>query len=582
MSKMWNKEKINDHIDTNDAAQRINNSIWFRGPNVWILVFSRPRGVIHGLQHIGRMFCQARKFSNYAPAEAWWKIPNLIRWWITKIGRMIGIGMVLILFSACHEEEEIVPLLEVTYAQKILSSDGESLRVDIHSNSKWTFDSDDQTWYSIDKPVGEGDGTVYITVEPYTEAIPRTANIAVMIYGARKDFVIMQKGPDPPANPPHFSFVLTTEGGDCSFQVPSGYTFRIVGNDVDPDGSTIWLYLGADALRNNKFTTDNNVSIQVDRNYRIFKDRSTSLKAVLTDGSLLATIDILQQSTNIHPGDLLIDEIFYAGNNIPGTDKSCGDQYIKLTNNTDHTLYSNGLYLLFSKYDSQVPPEGTPFWRGERYEDRLVASKMFYFYTSMTDQYALRFKLDSGASVYVAVEALDYSAKEGHGLDLSKADFTCFVPYDEEGYHYDVPFLGVMGFDDGIYDSPFDTNGHFSVALVIFNESDDPPFWRESYANREYSEQKILDGVAVEERSIEVYEIPCDLIIDAVNCGVAEGFGKPAFPESMDAGYAGVSAKDGDPQRFGKVIRRKRNGKKCVDSNNSSEDFEVSTTSYDR
>ena len=31
---------IYDHIDTDDAAQRIKNAIWFRGPNVWILAFS--------------------------------------------------------------------------------------------------------------------------------------------------------------------------------------------------------------------------------------------------------------------------------------------------------------------------------------------------------------------------------------------------------------------------------------------------------------------------------------------------------------------------------------------------------------
>jgi len=31
---------IYDHIDTDDAAQRIKSAIWFRGPNVWILAFS--------------------------------------------------------------------------------------------------------------------------------------------------------------------------------------------------------------------------------------------------------------------------------------------------------------------------------------------------------------------------------------------------------------------------------------------------------------------------------------------------------------------------------------------------------------
>ena len=46
----WDKEKflntfryyvnINEHIDTEDAANRIKSAIWFRGPNVWILAFS--------------------------------------------------------------------------------------------------------------------------------------------------------------------------------------------------------------------------------------------------------------------------------------------------------------------------------------------------------------------------------------------------------------------------------------------------------------------------------------------------------------------------------------------------------------
>ena len=46
----WNKDylrrtfryyaNIYDHIDTEDAAQRIKSGIWFRGPNVWILAFS--------------------------------------------------------------------------------------------------------------------------------------------------------------------------------------------------------------------------------------------------------------------------------------------------------------------------------------------------------------------------------------------------------------------------------------------------------------------------------------------------------------------------------------------------------------
>ena len=43
----------------------------------------------HGLEHIWRMTTQAREFHHYAPAEAWWHIPSMFRWWGIKIWRMV-------------------------------------------------------------------------------------------------------------------------------------------------------------------------------------------------------------------------------------------------------------------------------------------------------------------------------------------------------------------------------------------------------------------------------------------------------------------------------------------------------------
>ena len=43
---------IFDEIDTEDAAQRIKSSIWFRGPNAWILAFAIVlASVLHGRHH---------------------------------------------------------------------------------------------------------------------------------------------------------------------------------------------------------------------------------------------------------------------------------------------------------------------------------------------------------------------------------------------------------------------------------------------------------------------------------------------------------------------------------------------------
>ncbi len=52
--------------------------------------FTQHSGVSHGLQHLGRITLQARRFYHYAPAEAWWRIPYMFKWWAGKIWRMIS------------------------------------------------------------------------------------------------------------------------------------------------------------------------------------------------------------------------------------------------------------------------------------------------------------------------------------------------------------------------------------------------------------------------------------------------------------------------------------------------------------
>ncbi len=47
--------------------------------------YVKERGVIHGIQHLGRITKQATLFGYYAPAEAWGRIPYMFRWWSKKI-----------------------------------------------------------------------------------------------------------------------------------------------------------------------------------------------------------------------------------------------------------------------------------------------------------------------------------------------------------------------------------------------------------------------------------------------------------------------------------------------------------------
>lgn len=48
--------------------------------------YVRQSGVLHAIQHLGRITMQSRRFYAYAPSEAWWRIPYMLHWWWQKIG----------------------------------------------------------------------------------------------------------------------------------------------------------------------------------------------------------------------------------------------------------------------------------------------------------------------------------------------------------------------------------------------------------------------------------------------------------------------------------------------------------------
>ncbi|MBO4907572.1 MAG: nucleotidyltransferase family protein [Bacteroidaceae bacterium] len=52
--------------------------------------YIRHSGVIHGIQHLGRITMQARRFYAYAPSEALWRVPYMFNWWLTKLRRKVS------------------------------------------------------------------------------------------------------------------------------------------------------------------------------------------------------------------------------------------------------------------------------------------------------------------------------------------------------------------------------------------------------------------------------------------------------------------------------------------------------------
>ncbi|MBP5381702.1 MAG: nucleotidyltransferase family protein [Bacteroidaceae bacterium] len=73
--------------DDHKSVPVLMENIWKMGNFGHNVQYIQKRGVVHGLQRLGRTAGQAKLFYHYAPAEAWWRIPQTFKWWGVKIHR---------------------------------------------------------------------------------------------------------------------------------------------------------------------------------------------------------------------------------------------------------------------------------------------------------------------------------------------------------------------------------------------------------------------------------------------------------------------------------------------------------------
>ena len=454
--------------------------------------------------------------------------------------------------AACNHED--APYVELTPASLEIQKDGGTVTVEIRSNASWTFAGDGQSWYSAQPVTGEGNGTVVLTVDPYTEAAPRTAAFRVSSYGAFQEGTLVQFAPAPPSSASENALQVIRAGGPCTVQLPAGYTFSA-------EASEDWVQVTGTS-------TDGLLSLEVSP-YAGAEDRTANVTARLTDGTVLGTVAMVQSWRNIQPGELLIEEVFFTGTQVPGSTSTYGDQYIRLTNNTDRTLYADHLAFVISSYDSQASSAGA-YWAPPELPEQIGVANVYRIPGKGTDV-----PVAPGASLILAIDAQDYTADGGVGIDLSKADYE-FNDVNEiypDIDNPDVPDLECW-VRSSLTVTTLHNRGYDSYAIVTFPETltveqfmrDYPWIGQEDFwfKGTIFRSRDILEGN---------YVIPNAWVVDGVNCGVEQYFRTLAFNEKVDAGMTGVGEIDNDPERFGKSARRNLSGGKLMDTDNSTNDF---------
>lgn len=268
--------------------------------------------------------------------------------------------------------------------------------------------------------------------------------------------------------------------------------------------------------------------------------------------------------------NFVIEEIYYTGSTYPGTTKTyIGDQYFKITNNSDELLYADGLTIAESTFMTTNKYDYTP-----NLMDKKVAVQAIYKVPGNGKEYPI----EAGKSIIIADKAIDHIAETGipTTFDLSKADFEWYdessVPSVQDTDNPDVPNLDkIYSYSRSIWIVSQQGNRAYLLLRMGTDTEDFLKNYEESY--------KYVHPATNKEITSKSYFVPNEWILDAVNLSPKDKYAWLVTDTSLDAGYTQCGENSKDPNRYGKSVRRKvshinEKGRSVLqDTNNSSEDF---------
>ena len=284
-----------------------------------------------------------------------------------------------------------------------------------------------------------------------------------------------------------------------------------------------------------------------------------------------STFTLIPQYTESVSSGFVIEEIFASPTYNPETKKSYtyGEQYIKITNNSDVTLYADGLGIAQSALQSTRKLE---FVDKDAIKDILPVG-----FLSIIPGDGTTYPVKPGASIIIANDALDHSKFFSGAVDLSHADFEIYDrssnPRFQDTDNPGVPNL-ISYYKSSLTVSSFHQAGCTTIALVRVPV--DAATYKKDYAWSAKYVFRFKDFV--KEKEANAYKVPLDWIVDAVFLGIKDKIDWRYIPDTIDAGFTGWQESSKDKTGRGTAVIRKVerevNGRKYLkDTNNSTEDF---------
>ena len=305
---------------------------------------------------------------------------------------------------------------------------------------------------------------------------------------------------------------------------------------------------------------------------RLGKVRTTvSMEESIVVKGEKSTFTLIPQYTENVSSGFVIEEIFASPTYNPKTKKSYtyGEQYIKITNNSDVTLYADGLGIAQSALKSNMKRD---FVDKDAIKDILPVD-----FLSIVPGDGTTYPVKPGASIIVANDALDHSKVFSGAVDLSHADFEIYdrssKPKVQDTDNPEVPnLISYYKHSETVFS--FHQRGCTTIALVKVPV--DVATYEKDYA---WSAKYVVRHKDfTKEMETKVYKVPNDWIIDAVFLGIKDKIDWRYIPDTIDAGFTGWCDSSQDKTGLGTAVIRKvereANGRKYLkDTNNSTEDF---------
>ena len=302
---------------------------------------------------------------------------------------------------------------------------------------------------------------------------------------------------------------------------------------------------------------------------QVSEDYSYPLRAYEQNISLTDEQSIQLQAFVVRESNnFVLAEIFFAGTQTPEGKNYVGDKYFVLVNNSDETLYADGIVLVESKFKNTKRFEVTP---------DIMSSAMAVDAIYRVPGKGTSFPVPPGGSFLIADNAMDHRTVNSQSFDMSDANVEWYdVSTNASVTDIDNPDVPNM---DKIYCYTLTIwvpnnqgNTTFAIGRMPADLTDEQYLQDYRY---DYNYINVTQAGTFE-MSGSAYKFPNAWIIDAVNLCPHSDYQWLSVHESLDAGYAYVGETGSDKTRFGKCVRRKRTADgKAVDTNNSSDDFEM-------